>query len=161
MVYFYLFRCSHVTDIGVGYLSTMTSLLKLFLRWCTQIRDFGLQHMYSMRNLRVLSLAGKCRQRKVSCNITCLNTINFDLGLRDLNQRVTIILSLNKYILWLYRTASFSDVTELAFLAVIMQSGSALYPDLQSILCFTLKILAVLQEINRLWCFSSYILPVF
>ena len=53
-------RCSHVTDIGVGYLSTMTSLTKLFLRWCTQVRDFGLQHMYSMRNLRVLSLAGTC-----------------------------------------------------------------------------------------------------
>lgn len=51
-------RCSHVTDIGVGYLSTMTSLLRLFLRWCTQVRDFGLQHMYSMRNLRALSLAG-------------------------------------------------------------------------------------------------------
>ena len=40
----FTFRCSHVTDIGVGYLSTMSSLLKLFLRWCTQIRDFGLQH---------------------------------------------------------------------------------------------------------------------
>ena len=51
-------RCSHVTDIGVGYLSTMTSLQKLYLRWCTQMRDFGLQHIYSMRNLRVLSLAG-------------------------------------------------------------------------------------------------------
>lgn len=59
-VFFYIFRCSHVTDIGVGYLSTMSSLLKLFLRWCTQIRDFGLQHMYSMKNLRVLSLAGTC-----------------------------------------------------------------------------------------------------
>lgn len=51
-------RCSRITDIGVGYLSTMTSLRRLFLRWCTQIRDFSLKHIYSMRNLRVLSLAG-------------------------------------------------------------------------------------------------------
>ncbi|XP_014670613.1 PREDICTED: F-box/LRR-repeat protein 16-like [Priapulus caudatus] len=50
-------RCMHVTDIGVGYLSTMTSLTSLFLRWCCQLRDFGLQHLYSMRNLQVLSLA--------------------------------------------------------------------------------------------------------
>lgn len=71
-----------MTDIGVGYLSTMTSLLKLFLRWCTQIRDFGLQHMYSMRNLRVLSLAGKCKLWKVICNEACLKTINFDDRIR-------------------------------------------------------------------------------
>ena len=52
-------RCSHVTDIGVGYLSTMTSLTRLYLRWCTQLRDFGLQHLYTMKNLKILSLAGK------------------------------------------------------------------------------------------------------
>eukprot|EP00106_Octopus_bimaculoides_P020914 XP_014788356.1 PREDICTED: F-box/LRR-repeat protein 16-like [Octopus bimaculoides] len=39
----------------------MTSLIKLYLRWCTQVRDYGLQHLYSMRNLRLLSLAG-CSQ---------------------------------------------------------------------------------------------------
>ena len=58
-VWFYLHRCTHITDIGVGYLSTMTSLLRLFLRWCGQLRDFGLQHLYTMKNLKVLSLAGK------------------------------------------------------------------------------------------------------
>ncbi|XP_043235175.1 F-box/LRR-repeat protein 16-like [Amphibalanus amphitrite] len=39
----------------------MTSLTSLTLRWCTQIRDFGLHHLCSMRNLLVLSLAG-CTQ---------------------------------------------------------------------------------------------------
>lgn len=52
-------RCVHITDIGVGYISTMLSLSALFLRWCSQVRDFGLQHLCSMRNLQVLSLAGK------------------------------------------------------------------------------------------------------
>lgn len=36
----------------------MLSLTALFLRWCSQVRDFGLQHLCSMRNLQVLSLAG-------------------------------------------------------------------------------------------------------
>lgn len=53
-------RCVHITDIGVGYISTMLSLSALFLRWCSQVRDFGLQHLCSMRNLQVLSLAGMC-----------------------------------------------------------------------------------------------------
>ena len=52
------YRCCHVTDIGVGYLSTMTSLCRLYLRWCTLLRDFGLQHLYTMKNLTALSLAG-------------------------------------------------------------------------------------------------------
>lgn len=57
-LYIYMFRCVHITDIGVGYISTMLSLTALFLRWCSQVRDFGLQHLCSMRNLQVLSLAG-------------------------------------------------------------------------------------------------------
>lgn len=36
----------------------MLSLTALFLRWCSQVRDFGLQHLCSMRNLQILSLAG-------------------------------------------------------------------------------------------------------
>lgn len=48
----------HITDIGLGYLSTIPNLAVLYLRWCSQIRDFGLQHLCSMKNLRVLSLAG-------------------------------------------------------------------------------------------------------
>lgn len=51
-------RCIHITDIGVGYISTMLSLTALFIRWCSQVRDFGLQHLCSMRNLQILSLAG-------------------------------------------------------------------------------------------------------
>lgn len=53
------FSCSNISDIGVGYISTMLSLTALFLRWCSQVRDFGLQHLCSMRNLQILSLAGK------------------------------------------------------------------------------------------------------
>lgn len=51
--------CVHITDIGVGYVSTMLSLTSLFLRWCTQLRDYSLQHLNTMRNLQILSLAGK------------------------------------------------------------------------------------------------------
>lgn len=54
------FRCVHITDIGVGYISTMRHLTALYLRWCSQVRDFGLQHLCGMANLQVLSLAGKC-----------------------------------------------------------------------------------------------------
>ena len=53
------FRCCHITDIGIGYISTMLALTTLYLRWCTQIRDFGLQHICGMRNLTILSLAGE------------------------------------------------------------------------------------------------------
>lgn len=51
-------RCVHITDIGVGYISTMQSLIALFLRWCSQLRDFGVQHLCGMRSLQLLSLAG-------------------------------------------------------------------------------------------------------
>ena len=53
------FRCVHITDIGIGYISTMVNLHTLYLRWCGQIRDFGLSHLCGMRGLQVLSLAGK------------------------------------------------------------------------------------------------------
>lgn len=52
------FRCVHITDIGIGYISTMLALNTLYLRWCTQIRDFGLQHICGMRSMQILSLAG-------------------------------------------------------------------------------------------------------
>lgn len=52
------FRCVHITDIGIGYISTMLALHTLYLRWCTQIRDFGLQHICGMRSMQILSLAG-------------------------------------------------------------------------------------------------------
>ena len=54
-----VFRCVHITDIGIGYISTMVNLHTLYLRWCGQIRDFGLSHLCGMRGLQVLSLAGK------------------------------------------------------------------------------------------------------
>ncbi|GIY79026.1 uncharacterized protein CDAR_565931 [Caerostris darwini] len=52
-------RCVHVTDLGVGYVSTITTIRVLYLRWCTQLRDFGLTHVCNMRNLEILSLAGE------------------------------------------------------------------------------------------------------
>ena len=62
------FRCCHVTDIGIGYISTMLALNTLYLRWCSQIRDFGLQHICGMRSMQILSLAGKTmRLNKVYC----------------------------------------------------------------------------------------------
>ena len=57
---FLFYRCVHITDIGIGYISTMLALNTLFLRWCTQIRDFGLQHICGMRSMQILSLAGNC-----------------------------------------------------------------------------------------------------
>ncbi len=57
-------RCVHISDIGVGYISTMLALHSLFLRWCSQIRDFGLQHICGMRNLKILSVAGKQKKSK-------------------------------------------------------------------------------------------------
>lgn len=58
LINLFFFRCVHITDIGIGYISTMLSLSSLYLRWCSQIRDFGLQHLCGMRNLQILSLAG-------------------------------------------------------------------------------------------------------
>jgi F-box/leucine-rich repeat protein 16 len=52
-------RCVHVTDIGLGYAATMGKLTTLSLRWCPQIRDFGVQTLCSMKYLKSLSLAGK------------------------------------------------------------------------------------------------------
>ena len=52
-------RCVHVTDIGLGYAATMGRLTHLSLRWCPQIRDFGIQTLCSMKSLRSLSLSGK------------------------------------------------------------------------------------------------------
>ena len=56
---YFVCRCNLITDMGIGYLSTMSSLRKLFLRYCQQVHDLGLHHIYSMRKLTHLSLAGK------------------------------------------------------------------------------------------------------
>lgn len=63
--FYYLFlfllicRCLHITDIGLGYIATMAHLENLSVRWCPQVRDFGLQALISLRTLRTLSVAGK------------------------------------------------------------------------------------------------------
>lgn len=36
----------------------MICLQALFLRWCSQLRNFSIQHLCGMRHLRILSLAG-------------------------------------------------------------------------------------------------------
>ncbi|RWS31613.1 F-box/LRR-repeat protein 16-like protein [Leptotrombidium deliense] len=63
-------RTPHVTDIGLGYIATMSHLTTLTLRWCPQIRDFGLQTLCSMKSLKVLSVAG-CPQLSVN-GLSCL-----------------------------------------------------------------------------------------
>lgn len=59
MSWIFLCRCALISDMGIGYVSTMASLQKLYLRYCQQVRDLGVHHIYSMRKLRCLSLAGK------------------------------------------------------------------------------------------------------
>ncbi|RWS11376.1 F-box/LRR-repeat protein 16-like protein, partial [Dinothrombium tinctorium] len=63
-------RSPHITDIGLGYIATMSQLTTLTLRWCPQIRDFGLQTLCSMKSLKVLSVAG-CPQLSVN-GLSCL-----------------------------------------------------------------------------------------
>lgn len=46
----------------------MVNLHTLYLRWCGQIRDFGLSHLCGMRGLQVLSLAGKSLRLCVTDN---------------------------------------------------------------------------------------------
>lgn len=53
------YRCVHITDIGLGYAATMAKLSVLSLRWCPQVRDFGIQTLCSMKSLTSLALAGK------------------------------------------------------------------------------------------------------
>ncbi|XP_045916626.1 F-box/LRR-repeat protein 16-like isoform X1 [Micropterus dolomieu] len=45
----------------------MSSLRSLYLRWCCQVQDFGLQHLFGMRSLRLLSLAAEC------CSSCCVH----------------------------------------------------------------------------------------
>lgn len=45
----------------------MQSLVALFLRWCSQLRDFGIQHLCGMRSLQVMSLAGNISLYSVIC----------------------------------------------------------------------------------------------
>lgn len=48
----------------------MVSLSALFLRWCSQLRDFGLQHLCVMRSLQVLSVAGKITLIITLCHLS-------------------------------------------------------------------------------------------
>ena len=51
-------RNIHITDIGLGYLATMSQLSLLYIRWCPRVTDLGLESILTMRTLRCLSLAG-------------------------------------------------------------------------------------------------------
>lgn len=52
-------RNVHITDIGLGYLATMSKLTLLHIRWCPQITDVGLESILGqVKTLRYLSLAG-------------------------------------------------------------------------------------------------------
>ena len=48
----------NITDIGLGYLATMTNLTLLYIRWCPGITDIGLESILTIKSLRHLSLAG-------------------------------------------------------------------------------------------------------
>lgn len=52
-------RCVHVTDIGLGYAATMSRLSSLSIRWCPQVRDFGIQTLCSMKSLTSIALSGE------------------------------------------------------------------------------------------------------
>lgn len=57
--YYLSFRNVHITDIGLGYLATMSKLTLLHIRWCPQITDIGLESIISqVKTLKYLSLAG-------------------------------------------------------------------------------------------------------
>lgn len=51
-------RNVHITDAGLGYLTMMTVLSLLHIRWCPRITDMGLESVIQTRTLRYLSLAG-------------------------------------------------------------------------------------------------------
>jgi serine/threonine protein kinase len=52
-----LFQCHQVTDAGLAYLQSLTSLESLVL-WCEQLTDAGLAHLRSLTNLNALSVWG-------------------------------------------------------------------------------------------------------
>lgn len=51
-------RNVHITDVGIGYLSTMSRLTLLHIRWCPRITDIGLESLLGVSSLKYLSLAG-------------------------------------------------------------------------------------------------------
>lgn len=51
-------RNVHITDIGLGYLATMSKLTLLHIRWCPRISDIGLESVLAVNTLKYLSIAG-------------------------------------------------------------------------------------------------------
>ncbi|GIY08960.1 hypothetical protein CDAR_373781 [Caerostris darwini] len=56
----------------------MNNLCALYLRWCTQIRDYGIKTLCNMRNLQILSLAG--------CSLVTANGLSSLIQLRHLQE---------------------------------------------------------------------------
>lgn len=52
-------RCTSITDLGLGHLTSMPNLRQLCLRWCANITDGAIAHLLGMTRIRQLSLAGK------------------------------------------------------------------------------------------------------
>lgn len=46
------FRCVRITDTGLGYLSTMSSLRSLYLRWCCQVEHTD-THIFTHANTHI------------------------------------------------------------------------------------------------------------
>jgi len=71
--------CANVTDQGISYLSTLTSLKELNIS-CTQVTDDGLSHLHLLTNLKVLNVS--------NCNHltdTALSHIRNMISLQDLD----------------------------------------------------------------------------
>ncbi|GAA49375.1 F-box and leucine-rich repeat protein 16 [Clonorchis sinensis] len=51
-------RCMTITDVGLDYLSTLSKLHHLSLRWCVNLSDGIIPHLVGMTQLTFLSLAG-------------------------------------------------------------------------------------------------------
>lgn len=51
-------RNVHITDAGLGYLTMMSNLTLLYIRWCPRVTDLGIETIIQAQTLRYLSLAG-------------------------------------------------------------------------------------------------------
>jgi len=80
-------RCSLVSDLGIGYLATMSSLRVLSLRWCS-IRDASVHHIISMKRLQYLSLAGKF----ISCVFCCYISSDYVFPFSTVNTHIEQLL---------------------------------------------------------------------
>ena len=115
-----LFRCLHVTDIGLGYVATMTNLKTLSLRWCPQIRDFGLQTICSMRSLKNLSVAGQFNYNLIHYQINI--KLSFQVVLNWLSMAFHVLSNYNNWMNWNWPTVQVQVKNWLSIWRIICQT---------------------------------------